>query len=112
MLLHPHPASGSPSRLLSCFTCCWVRRWCGYCFASLPGDLLTATRKRKVKQGGNQLSPLEIMAAGLALLALTAYTVLGGADFGGGVWDFFARGERADKQRQAIAQAMGPCVGS
>ncbi len=54
-----------------------------------------------------QLS-LEMLVAGLALLALTAYTVLAGADFGGGVWDFFARGPRAGGQRKAIAEAMGP----
>jgi cytochrome d ubiquinol oxidase subunit II len=54
-----------------------------------------------------QLS-LDVLAAGLALLALTAYTVLAGADFGGGVWDFFASGLRADEQRKAIARAMGP----
>ena len=52
--------------------------------------------------------PLELMVAGLALLALTAYTVLAGADFGGGVWDFFALGPRAQEQREAIARAMGP----
>lgn len=52
--------------------------------------------------------PLEMLTAGLALLALTAYTVLAGADFGGGVWDFFARGPRANLQRKAIAAAMGP----
>lgn len=51
---------------------------------------------------------LEAITAGLALLALTAYTVLAGADFGGGVWDFFARGPRASEQREAIARAMGP----
>lgn len=54
------------------------------------------------------MPPLELIAAGLALLALTAYTVLAGADFGGGVWDFFARGPRAGEQREAIARAMGP----
>jgi cytochrome d ubiquinol oxidase subunit II len=54
------------------------------------------------------LPSLEIMVAGLALLALTTYTVLAGADFGGGVWDFFARGPRANDQRKAIATAMGP----
>jgi cytochrome d ubiquinol oxidase subunit II len=48
------------------------------------------------------------MVAGLALITLTAYTLLGGADFGGGVWDFFARGPRAGEQRAAIARAMGP----
>jgi cytochrome bd ubiquinol oxidase subunit II len=54
------------------------------------------------------LPPLEMLAAGLALITLTAYAVLGGADFGGGVWDFFASGPRADRQRRAISEAMGP----
>lgn len=48
------------------------------------------------------------LAAGLALLALIAYAVLAGADFGGGIWDAFARGTRRDAQRDAIAHAMGP----
>lgn len=48
------------------------------------------------------------LAAGLALLALIAYAVLAGADFGGGIWDAFARGPRRDAQRDAIAHAMGP----
>lgn len=30
--------------------------------------------------------------AGVILVALNAYVVLGGADFGGGVWDLFAAG--------------------
>lgn len=42
------------------------------------------------------------------LLALSAYAVLGIADFGGGVWDLFARGPRAAQQRRAVASAMGP----
>jgi cytochrome d ubiquinol oxidase subunit II len=48
------------------------------------------------------------LAAGLALVALIAYAVLAGADFGGGIWDAFARGPRRDAQRDAIAHAMGP----
>ncbi len=32
------------------------------------------------------------LAALLALVGLAAYAVLGGADFGGGVWDLFASG--------------------
>ncbi|HET7463597.1 MAG TPA: cytochrome d ubiquinol oxidase subunit II [Longimicrobium sp.] len=48
------------------------------------------------------------LAAGLALAALIAYAVLAGADFGGGIWDAFARGPRRDAQREAIAHAMGP----
>ena len=46
--------------------------------------------------------------AGILLLALTAYAVLAGADFGGGVWDLFATGPRVRAQRTAIAAAMGP----
>src|ERR1700674_3122027 len=46
--------------------------------------------------------------AAILLLALTAYAVLAGADFGGGVWDLFASGPRRKAQRTAIAAAMGP----
>ena len=48
------------------------------------------------------------LAAALALIGLAAYAVLGGADFGGGVWDLFATGPRRDAQRAAISHAMGP----
>jgi cytochrome d ubiquinol oxidase subunit II len=48
------------------------------------------------------------VAAGVIGLALTAYAVLAGADFGGGVWDLFATGPRARDQRRAVAEAMGP----
>src|SRR5829696_109108 len=47
-------------------------------------------------------------AAGAALVGMMAYAVLGGADFGGGIWDLFASGPRKDQQRAAIAHAMGP----
>jgi len=47
-------------------------------------------------------------AAGLLWLSLTAYAVLAGADFGGGVWDIFASGPRKRAQRRAVARAMGP----
>ncbi|MDZ7592527.1 MAG: cytochrome d ubiquinol oxidase subunit II [Rubrivivax sp.] len=46
--------------------------------------------------------------AGVTLLALNAYVVLGGADFGAGVWDLLARGRRADRQRAVIAEGIGP----
>jgi cytochrome bd ubiquinol oxidase subunit II len=46
--------------------------------------------------------------AAVLWLSLTAYAVLAGADFGGGVWDLFATGARRARQRQAIAAAMGP----
>jgi cytochrome bd ubiquinol oxidase subunit II len=48
------------------------------------------------------------VVAGVIGLALTAYAVLAGADFGGGVWDLFATGPRARDQRRAVAEAMGP----
>lgn len=48
------------------------------------------------------------LAAMTALLGLMAYALLGGADFGGGVWDLFATGPRRKAQRDAIARAMGP----
>ena len=44
----------------------------------------------------------------VAMVALIAYAVLGGADFGGGVWNLLARGSRGEEQRRAIAVAMGP----
>lgn len=48
------------------------------------------------------------VAAALVGLGLVAYAVFGGADFGGGIWDLFARGPRRAAQREAIAHAMGP----
>ncbi len=53
------------------------------------------------------MSP-EVMIALVGAAALIAYAVLGGADFGAGVWDLLARGPRAEAQRKAIAKAMGP----
>ena len=44
----------------------------------------------------------------VVMLALNAYAVLAGADFGGGVWDLFAAGRNRDLQRRLIADAMSP----
>ena len=46
--------------------------------------------------------------AGVILVALTAYVLLGGADFGGGIWDLLADGPRKTRQRELIAHAIGP----
>lgn len=46
--------------------------------------------------------------AGAIVVALNAYVVLAGADFGGGVWDLLARGPRRERQRELIAHAIGP----
>jgi cytochrome bd ubiquinol oxidase subunit II len=51
---------------------------------------------------------LPLLLAGAMAVALNAYMLLGGADFGGGVWDLFAGGPRRDRQRQLIAGAIGP----
>lgn len=51
---------------------------------------------------------LAIICAILIGLGVVAYAVLGGADFGGGVWDFLATGPLAQRQRDAISHAIGP----
>ncbi len=53
------------------------------------------------------IGPAELVA-GIAMVALTAYALLGGADFGGGVWDLLASGPRKREQRALIAEAIGP----
>ena len=49
----------------------------------------------------------DVMAA-MVLLALNAYVLMGGADFGGGVWDLFASGSRKREQRELVTAAIGP----
>jgi cytochrome d ubiquinol oxidase subunit II len=46
--------------------------------------------------------------AAIILCGLTMYVLLGGADFGGGVWDLFASGPRRETQRRLIASAIAP----
>jgi cytochrome d ubiquinol oxidase subunit II len=46
--------------------------------------------------------------AWVIVVALNAYVLFAGADFGGGVWDLFATGPRREKQRELIAHAIGP----
>jgi cytochrome bd ubiquinol oxidase subunit II len=41
-------------------------------------------------------------------LGLTLYILLGGADFGGGVWDLLASGPARERERALIAEAIGP----
>jgi cytochrome d ubiquinol oxidase subunit II len=50
----------------------------------------------------------EAVLLGIVWIGLTLYVLLGGADFGGGVWDLVASGARADDQRRLIAAAIGP----
>ncbi len=46
--------------------------------------------------------------AGVIAIALNAYVLTGGADFGGGVWDLFAIGVRRQRQRDLIADSIAP----
>ena len=46
--------------------------------------------------------------AGVIGVALNAYVLTGGADFGGGVWDLFASGVRRERQRELIADSIAP----
>lgn len=48
------------------------------------------------------------VVAGIIVVALDAYVLLGGADFGGGVWDMLARGPRAREQRALIRDSIAP----
>ena len=48
------------------------------------------------------------LVAGILVLALNAYLLTGGADFGGGVWDLLASGPRRDAQRALVAEQIGP----
>ena len=53
------------------------------------------------------MSP-EMLVAAAGLGCVLLYGLLGGADFGGGIWDLCATGPRRKEQRAAIAKAMGP----
>lgn len=51
---------------------------------------------------------LEFVVAGILLISLTFYALMGGADFGAGVWSLLACGPRAKAQRDVIDSAIGP----
>lgn len=51
---------------------------------------------------------LPILAAGCILASLVLYALTGGADFGGGIWELWNRGPRAEARRRLIAHAIGP----
>ncbi|MDO8541513.1 MAG: cytochrome d ubiquinol oxidase subunit II [Opitutaceae bacterium] len=49
----------------------------------------------------------QVVAVSL-LLSLILYALMGGADFGGGMWDLLAVGPRAARQRELISKAIAP----
>lgn len=51
---------------------------------------------------------IEDVTAWVMLIALLSYVLLGGADFGGGVWDLLAVTKRGEAQRRKIRDAIGP----
>ena len=51
---------------------------------------------------------LEITLSIILLTALTFYALLGGADFGAGVWHLLARGSSRHDQHRLIGNAIGP----
>lgn len=52
--------------------------------------------------------PVEIALGAVLMAALVLYALMGGADFGGGVWDLFASGPRKAEQRALIADVISP----
>jgi cytochrome d ubiquinol oxidase subunit II len=51
---------------------------------------------------------LETLVAAIMLASLILYALMGGADYGGGMWDLLASGQRAQRQRHAIVEAIAP----
>jgi cytochrome d ubiquinol oxidase subunit II len=51
---------------------------------------------------------LEEILGGSILMSLTLYGVLGGADYGAGIWYLWARGQKRQAQRELITTAIGP----
>jgi cytochrome d ubiquinol oxidase subunit II len=51
---------------------------------------------------------LETLIAAVMLASLILYALMGGADYGGGMWDLLGSGPRAERQRHAIVDAIAP----
>jgi cytochrome bd ubiquinol oxidase subunit II len=54
------------------------------------------------------MNVLAIIIAVIVMISLIVYALMAGADFGAGIWSFFARGPRAYWQRHAISDAIAP----
>lgn len=51
---------------------------------------------------------LSTIVAMVLVVAMAAYVLSGGADFGGGIWRLFAWGPRGERQRDALNDAIAP----
>src|SRR5260370_25636619 len=51
---------------------------------------------------------LETLIATIMVASLIVYALMGGADYGGGMWDLLGSGPRAKRQRHAIVEAIAP----
>lgn len=52
---------------------------------------------------------MSAVAAVILFIIITAYAILGGADFGAGFWDLVAGGpDRGRRPREVIDQSLGP----
>jgi cytochrome d ubiquinol oxidase subunit II len=51
---------------------------------------------------------LELVMGGVILVSLIIYVLLGGADYGAGVWSLLASGPRKSEQRELVDDAIGP----
>src|SRR5260370_18299400 len=51
---------------------------------------------------------LETLIAEVMLASFIIYALMGGDDYGGGMWDLLASGPRAQRQRHAIVEAIAP----
>src|SRR6186997_1792362 len=50
----------------------------------------------------------DLALGGVMVVALVIYVLLGGADFGGGVWDLLASGPRKAEQRGLVESEIAP----
>lgn len=50
----------------------------------------------------------ELIVCGILLIAITLYAILGGADFGAGVWEFNTAMRSSKRERDLLYRAIGP----
>src|SRR5215469_13774235 len=51
---------------------------------------------------------MALLLAGIMIVALVAYVLLAGADYGAGLWDLFSSGPSKEEQHDLIANAIQP----